>query len=58
MTSEWLKAKCSADNGCTEVKFEGERVYVRSSMNHQLVTFTEEEWNSFKEAIKEGQFDR
>lgn len=57
MTSEWLKAKCGGGE-CAQVKFEGERVYVRSSMNHQLVTFTEEEWENLKEAIKEGQFDR
>lgn len=56
MTSTWRQVKCESGN-CAEVKFEGDRVYVRSSLNHQLVTFTSEEWESFKAAIKEGRFD-
>jgi len=53
----WQRAGCES-NSCAEVKFEGERVYVRSSLNHQLVTFTEDEWNAFKQSIKNGEFDQ
>lgn len=56
MSSEWRKAKCESGN-CAEVKIENGKVYVRSSLNHQLVTFTLEEWGNFKEAIKDGEFD-
>jgi hypothetical protein len=57
ISSTWRRPKYESGN-CAEVKFEGDRVYVRSSLNHQLVTFTLEEWNNFKGAIKEGQFDQ
>jgi hypothetical protein len=53
----WRKAQCETAN-CAEVKIEGTRVYVRSSLNHQLVTFTMDEWNGFKAAIKDGEFDQ
>lgn len=56
--SEWIVAQCGSGDGCAEVKIEGERVYVRSSLNHQLVTFTTDEWNAFKESIKAGMFDQ
>ena len=55
-TSGWRKARCESGN-CAEVKVEGDRVYVRSSLNHQLVTFTAGEWDTFKQAIKAGEFD-
>jgi DNA-binding transcriptional regulator/RsmH inhibitor MraZ len=56
-TATWRKAGCDSGN-CAEVKDEGERVYVRSSLNHQLVTFTKEEWDAFKQSIKNGEFDQ
>jgi hypothetical protein len=54
---EWRQVRCES-NSCAQVKFEGDRVYVRSTLNHQLVTFTQKEWDSFKEAIKAGEFDQ
>lgn len=53
----WQRAKCDSGN-CAEVKVEGDRVYLRSSLNHQLVTFTAAEWNTFRQAIKDGEFDQ
>lgn len=53
----WQRPKCESNN-CAEVKFEEDRVYVRSSLNHQLVTFTAAEWDGFKKAIKDGEFDQ
>lgn len=55
--SQWVKAKCDTGS-CAEVKVEENRVYVRSSLNHQLVTFTLDEWGTFKDAIKNGEFDQ
>lgn len=52
----WQRVRCDTGS-CAEVKVEGDRVYVRSSLNHQLVTFTSEEWSLFKQAIKNGEFD-
>jgi hypothetical protein len=54
--TEWQRPECT-DTNCAEVKVEGDRVYVRSSLNHQLVTFAKDEWDTFKEAIKNGEFD-
>lgn len=53
----WQSARCGGGE-CAEVKIEGDRIYVRSSLNHQLVTFTKEEWDNFKNAIKDGEFDQ
>lgn len=57
LVSQWVMAKCDTDS-CAEVKVEDDRVYVRSTLNHQLVTFTADEWASLKAAIKAGQFDQ
>jgi len=57
MTSVWRRPQCDTSN-CAEVKIEDGRVYLRSSQNHQLVTFSLDEWNTFKAAIKAGDFDQ
>ncbi len=53
----WRQAKCESGS-CAEIKVDGDKVYVRSNVNHQLVTFTRGEWNTFKQAIKDGEFDQ
>jgi hypothetical protein len=57
MTSVWQRPQCDTSN-CAEVKVENDKVYLRSSSNHQLVTFSLDEWNILKAAIKAGEFDQ
>lgn len=54
----WQRVQRCESQNCAEVKVEDDRVYVRSSLNHQLVTFTAKEWSDLKQAIKDGEFDQ
>lgn len=55
----WVRAHCTGNATCVEVKILRDVVMIRStdSWDHSVLTFTRKEWNSFKTAIKAGQFD-
>jgi Domain of unknown function (DUF397) len=55
----WLRSsKCSA-NDCVEVAFVDDRVAVRDSKNRHgsVLVFAADEWRSFLDAARAGEFD-
>lgn len=60
---KWLKAtRCGEASHCVEVKFvkaaDGDQILVRDSNNPDIVlSFTRNEWDSFVDGAKKGEFD-
>jgi len=56
-TRRWLSA-CGDSGECVEVCFEGDQILVRGSRDRQgpMLTFTADEWRSFRAAILAGEF--
>lgn len=57
MNNQWIRAKCST-SACVEVNSGGSIVGVRSSNDPEnVVIFTHEEWTTFLDGVKAGDFD-
>jgi hypothetical protein len=60
--SEWIMSSRSTGNGgsCVEVRRHAGRIEVRNSKRPEAssVHFTVEEWDSFLDGAKKGEFDR
>jgi hypothetical protein len=60
--SEWIMSSRSTGNGgsCVEARRHAGRIEVRNSKrpDGSTVTFTVEEWDSFLDGAKKGEFDR
>jgi len=57
----WRKSSRSGNNGqCTEVRDRGDAVDVRDSKAPEgpVLTFSPEEWASFIQGVKHGEFDQ
>jgi hypothetical protein len=54
----WTQADDSKTNACVEVMAEYGNVLIRSSSARSFwVSFNDEEWTTFVEAVKTGKFD-
>jgi Domain of unknown function (DUF397) len=60
--SEWIMSSRSSGNGgsCVEARRHAGQIEVRNSRRRDgsTVTFTVEEWDSFLDGAKKGEFDR
>lgn len=58
--SEWMRAKCDS-GACVEVKkstvFSEMRMIRSSQRAGNIITVTEDEWQTFVAAVKAGEFD-
>lgn len=61
-TAAWRKSSRSSPSGdnCVEVAFAGDTVAVRDTKNREaaILLFSEDEWTTFLEGVKSGEFDR
>ncbi len=58
-TPEFRKSKgCVMGVTCVEIAKDSKNIFVRDSKNPEIVLeFTSEEWKSFIEGVKKGEFD-
>ena len=55
----WRRASRCASNGCVEIAFSGDSIVVRDSKrpDSPVLTYSSEEWASFIDGVKNGEFD-
>jgi len=55
----WQKSSRCGSNACAEVAVDGMAVHLRNSQDPvaQRLVFSHEEWTSFVEGVKAGEFD-
>jgi hypothetical protein len=55
---EWRRARACESTACAEVRRDGDRVLVRSSLDPKaVVAFTADEWSVFSAGVAAGDFD-